>query len=145
MSTDNTTTNNTELKTAIVEILGDFELDNTEEIADFIISNYIKDFNTLQSATITEGSLYSQATLDIVGVEPYTIQILPYTNAEDAWDESLECYIDDYILPELPKQFQNYFDHESWKTDARMDGIYHSLSSYDGGGNESGGLISFHN
>lgn len=143
MSTDNA--NKTELKNAIIERLGDFELDNTEEMAEFIVNNYIKDFETLQRAEFSEGNLYSEPTLDIAGVEPYTIQILPYSDAEEALDEYLDNYIDDCILPEIPKHLQNYFDIESWKKDAEMDGLYNALSGHDGNGNEWGGLISFHN
>jgi hypothetical protein len=54
------------------------------------------------------------------------------TEADDAWEESLDSYLDDCILPALPKALQCYFDRESWKSDARMDGRGHSLSGYDG-------------
>jgi len=56
--------------------------------------------------------------------------------ADELWDESLENYIDECIISELPKQYQNYFDREGWKSDARFDGRGHSLSSYDGCENE---------
>ena len=47
------------------------------------------------------------------------------------WDEYLDSYIDECIIPELPEHLQNYFDEESWKLDARMDGRAHSLATYD--------------
>ena len=50
--------------------------------------------------------------------------------ADDLWDESLESYIDDCL--EIPPQMMNYFDRDSWKYDARMDGRGHSLGRYDG-------------
>ena len=56
--------------------------------------------------------------------------------ANQAWDESLDSYLDDCVLPELPKVAQQYFDRDSWKRDARHDGRGHSLSSYDGEDNE---------
>jgi len=62
--------------------------------------------------------------------ETYTI--LTDKEAEDAWDEELENYIDDCILPEMDNAYSNYFDREAWKKDARMDGRGHSLSHYDG-------------
>lgn len=57
---------------------------------------------------------------------------LVYTDSEadDAWDESLENYIDDCL--EIPASMRNYFDRESWKSDARMDGRGHCLSGYNG-------------
>lgn len=58
--------------------------------------------------------------------------------ADQAWDESLENYIDECILPELPEAYQYYFDNELWKSDARYDGRGHSLSAYDGNENEEG-------
>jgi len=57
---------------------------------------------------------------------------LVYTDSEadDAWDESLENYIDECL--EIPQSIRNYFDREAWKSDARMDGRGHSLAGYDG-------------
>ena len=58
--------------------------------------------------------------------------ILTETEADDLWDEQLENYIDENILPELPEAYRNYFDCEAWKRDAKFDGRGHTLSSYDG-------------
>jgi len=52
--------------------------------------------------------------------------------ADDAWEESLDNYLDECVLPDLPGTLQNYFDRNAWKSDARMDGRGHSLSGYDG-------------
>jgi len=52
--------------------------------------------------------------------------------ADEAWEQSLDSYIDECILPEMPKFTRYYFDEEKWKSDARHDGRGHSLSSYDG-------------
>ena len=70
-----------------------------------------------------------------VDVEEYderTSDWLVYTDSEadDAWDESLENYIDECL--EIPASMRNYFDRESWKSDARMDGRGHCLSGYNG-------------
>ena len=54
------------------------------------------------------------------------------SEADYEWDRALDNYLDDCVLPDLPKTLQHYFDKESWKSDARMDGRGHSLSSYDG-------------
>jgi hypothetical protein len=50
--------------------------------------------------------------------------------ADIAWDESLESYIDDCL--EIPESLERYFDREKWKEDAKVDGRGHSLSTYDG-------------
>jgi hypothetical protein len=58
--------------------------------------------------------------------------------ADEAWDQSLDSYIEECITPEIDKlevgNLSAYikFDEEMWKRDARMDGRGHSLSSYDG-------------
>lgn len=61
-----------------------------------------------------------------------TYLVLTDDEAEEAWDESLEHYLDELILPELPEQAQRYFDRTAWKSDAKYDGRGHSLATYDG-------------
>lgn len=62
--------------------------------------------------------------------------------ADSAWNDSLESYINDCIEPELNfdelGSLGNYvkFDREMWIRDAKMDGRGHSLSPYDGAENE---------
>ena len=56
--------------------------------------------------------------------------VLTDEDADAAWDESLDNYIDDCL--EIPKNLEPYFDREKWKRDARMDGRAHSLGHYDG-------------
>lgn len=50
--------------------------------------------------------------------------------ADDLWDKALDNYIDDCL--EIPDNLRYYFDEKKWKSDARIDGRGHSLSSYDG-------------
>ena len=56
--------------------------------------------------------------------------------ADQAWEESLDSYLDDCVLPLLPVVAKKYFDREAWKKDARHDGRGHSLSSWDGNEHE---------
>lgn len=56
--------------------------------------------------------------------------VLTDDEADDRWDEELDNYIDNCM--EIPKAVMPYFDRESWKRDARMDGRGHAISSYDG-------------
>jgi len=53
--------------------------------------------------------------------------------ADEAWDQSLDSYLDDCgLLDSIPENLRGYFDREAWKRDARFDGRGHALSSYDG-------------
>lgn len=52
--------------------------------------------------------------------------------ADAAWEESLDSYLDEVVIPEVPDEIGRYFDREQWKEDARYDGRGQSLSSYDG-------------
>jgi hypothetical protein len=72
------------------------------------------------------------------------------SDADEAWEASLDSYIEDCITPELNfSKLGNLgayvsFDEEMWKRDARMDGRGHSLSSYDGEEIElDGGFMAF--
>lgn len=62
--------------------------------------------------------------------------VLTDEEADEYWDDSLENYIDEVIMPEIPECYQSYFDRDSWKRDAEYDGRGHSLSTYDGCENE---------
>ena len=49
--------------------------------------------------------------------------------ADLAWDEALQSYLDECVLPELPDgNLRNYFDEEAWKRDAKHDGRGHALN-----------------
>lgn len=63
-------------------------------------------------------------------------EVLTDEEADERWDEELQYYIDEVIIPEIPDCWQNYFDEESWKRDARFDGRGHAISRYDGCENE---------
>lgn len=65
-----------------------------------------------------------------------TILCLTDSEADDRWEEELDHYIDDCILPEIPDWVRNYFDEEKWKDDARFDGRGHCIARYDGNENE---------
>ena len=58
--------------------------------------------------------------------------VLTDEEADTELDERLDNYIDECIMPEIPEHLQTYFDDEAWKSDARMDGRGHIISSYDG-------------
>lgn len=64
------------------------------------------------------------------GSEEYLV--VDDSTTDDLWDQELENYIDECILPEVPESVRNYFDNEAWKRDAKYDGRAHSLARYDG-------------
>ena len=74
-------------------------------------------------------SSYDETLLEY-GLQEY--MVLTDDEANERWEESLNSYIDDCIIPELPEFAAQYFDEEKWKRDARHDGRGHCLSSYDG-------------
>ena len=54
------------------------------------------------------------------------------SEADDLWEQELDNYIEECILPEMPEHLQNYFDEDAWKSDAKIDGRGHAISRYDG-------------
>lgn len=73
---------------------------------------------------LDEDRLYGLGEQEYLVLEDY--------EADEEWDDQLEDYIDDLILPEIPEHYRNYFDRERWKDDARYDGRGHVLALYDG-------------
>lgn len=68
-------------------------------------------------------------------IDDYDYEVYTDEEADEKWDEELDNYIDECIMPEFEKVLPNmwtYFDSEAWKRDARFDGRGHSLSHYDG-------------
>lgn len=51
-----------------------------------------------------------------------TYLVLTDDEADDKWDESLNNYIEECVMPEIPDNLQNYFDDDAWKEDAKHDG-----------------------
>ena len=82
-------------------------------------------------SVITRNESYNEYTAHGVAY-----QVLTDEEADKAWDESLDSYLDDCVLCEMPEIAQNYFDRERWKEDAKVDGRGHSLGRYDGEENE---------
>jgi len=96
--------------------------------------------NEIGRFTITD---YNHYGLTVLEAEKGDYAIGTDDEAEYAWEESLDSYIDECIAPELPDHFMSYFDEEKWKHDARIDGRGHSLSGYDGCEMSIGDLVMF--
>ena len=85
----------------------------------------------------------SEESYDHYGMIIYSLGSQEYSvgtdeEADSAWDQELDNYIEECIEPEVEKvavgNLSAYikFDSEMWKRDARMDGRGHALSCYDG-------------
>lgn len=85
----------------------------------------------------------------VYGLTVYSIGRAEYAvgtdaEADEAWDQALDSYLDDCVLPDLPETARRYFDRDAWKSDARHDGRGHAIASYDSNELElSGGFYAF--
>ena len=53
--------------------------------------------------------------------------------ADELWEEDLENYVEECILPDLNEMHRNYFDTESWIEDTKRNGDRgNSLNRYSG-------------
>jgi len=106
---------------------GDFDSFQNADFADLPIICGSSEFDVWQDVRAYETSEYGYM----------TYAVMTDSEADQAWDESLDSYLDDCVLPDLPETARMYFDDEKWKRDARMDGRGHSLNHYDGGEEEA--------
>ena len=72
------------------------------------------------------GAIYGYGVSFGDGGDEYAV--LTEAEADTAWDDALDSYLDDCVEGAQGP----YFDRDAWKRDARMDGRGHALSSYDG-------------
>ena len=85
--------------------------------------------NELGRFTISSWEHYG---LIVIDTESGEFAIGTDSEADEAWEQSLDSYLEECIYPESPKSMINYFDGEAWKRDVRFDGRGHNLSSYYG-------------
>lgn len=70
--------------------------------------------------------------------EPGEYRVLTDREADEAFKESVEQYVEDCVLSQLPEQYRYYFDTERFIRDVELsDGRGPSLASYDGAENEA--------
>jgi len=70
------------------------------------------------------GHIYSHGTDEYIVADD--------ADCDELWKESIDSYIDDCVLPEIPEAYQSYFDNEAFFEACKMDGRAHSLATYDG-------------
>jgi len=112
-------------------------MSNTNHYAaflEFIVDELDENFNANERADDIDELSYPPMYGEGVGFafDGAEYAVLTDSEADDAWDESLNSYLDECILPELEGNLAQYFDRDAWKRDAQTDGRGHSLSSYDG-------------
>ncbi|MGL5690437.1 MAG: hypothetical protein ACRDD8_06400 [Bacteroidales bacterium] len=57
--------------------------------------------------------------------------VLTEDEADQKFGECMDDYINDCVLPEIPEAYRSYFNSESFKRDAKMDGREMFLATYD--------------
>ena len=122
----------------VYQIIKDTPADLTETVAEVELDEFDEPDKVLALSQFM-GCHFSQ--VEEEGRNEYTAQgqrylVVTDSEADQLWDEDLENYIDDCILPEVPESARNYFDRDKWKSDTQVDGRGHSLGRYDGCENE---------
>lgn len=79
---------------------------------------------------------YDEDTFEWEGEE---YKVYTDSEADNAFEECIDQYIDDCVMHEIPECYQDYFDRESFTADCEKDGRGHFLSGYDGKENEQDG------
>lgn len=107
----------------VIESNTDFS-DRDAELAAAIVRLFDLSTNDLQDIEIKDTRVTVQGTDYLAGDDD---------EMDAEWEDSLDNYLDECVLPEAQGDLARYFDREAWKKDARMDGRAHSLNHYDGG------------
>lgn len=73
---------------------------------------------------------------DTYSINGEEYRVLTDDEAEQAYEDWLDNYLEEVIYPEIPDSYIYYFDNGKWKRDARINGSRgEALNSYDGGEN----------
>lgn len=122
-----------DMQSNFIEYLVDLDESIEDSFTDWYNTALISEFDTEQEKVFAlmeqDNFTYDEAENKIDG--QYYL-VMDDDEANEAWEEYLDNYIDDCILPELPELAQRYFDRDTWISDARYDGRGHALSAYDG-------------
>lgn len=107
--------------------------DEQEEIQDHFDWEYKKWMAIWEFFNLTLEELLEVETEDDMH---YVIQGMNYIVATDSEadylrNESMDSYIEDCVLPEIPERFREYFDSESLKEDSEDDWRWNQLATYD--------------
>ena len=83
-------------------------------------------------ATLDEDEIEREACPCVNGCGIREFSVFTDKEAGAEHQESLESYVDECVLPEIPEYYRFYFDTERWIEDAKMHGRGHTLNSWDG-------------
>ena len=89
---------------------------------------WFDDLNDTERTHYGEGSVIEQGNAEYA--------VISDDNVEIAFDNAIDDYVDEFVLPKIPAAYSRYFDLEAFTKDCHHDGLGHTLSSYDGGDNE---------
>ena len=74
--------------------------------------------------------------------DPETYLVLTDREADEKFKEKIEDDINNIVFADIPKQYQSYFDAESYIKDVELsDGRGPTISSYDGQEHEESGYF----
>lgn len=79
---------------------------------------------------------YDEDTFEYFGSE---YKVYTDSEADDAFENYIDQYIDDCVLHEIPESYRQYFDRQAFTKDCEYDGRGHFLAGYDGVENEQDG------
>lgn len=106
----------------VIALAQHLELDfETEEEKEEAIQNIIDELDSISN---DYDNTYSYSNKEFL--------VLTDKEADEEEDRQLDNYLEECIYPELPEHLRGYFDDEAWKSDARIDGRGHNISTYDG-------------
>lgn len=99
------------------------------------IIKYLMDNFTLEQIKLAEfkqGNCYNSDTLDIDGMEEYTVQFVNESDIESCWEEYAHSICDDcYSLDKLPPFIYNAIDFDFIINQLKLDGEGNAFSGYD--------------
>ena len=62
--------------------------------------------------------------------------VVPTKSLDRCFENYMDNYIDEVVMPEIPKAYQFYFDNAKFANDCRISDGYGTMASYDGNENE---------
>ncbi len=126
--------------------VADINTYNEEQGADHTVTDFVstvdEDNNIFLDWLETDCTLLSdelvEASYDDSRFEYGNQEYLVCTNdeADSEFQSSIENYVEECVLEELPEQYRRYFDTEAFIKDCSYDGRGNTLAGYDGHENE---------
>lgn len=118
-------------------IVRDNSLNELFESYDLVNENQLDKETALENEHFIEWVSENYVVEELEGIDEYSdnqkYRILTDSEADNANDEWMENYIKDCVLPQIPEQYQYYFDEEKFKKDLENNSDRGTnLAGYDG-------------